>query len=193
MPETKTANKIKYGLSNVHYALLATDASGNITYGVPKRIPGAVNLSLQPQGETTTFYADDVAYYVTAGNTGYQGDLELAIVPDSFAQEVLQESLDAASQVLVENSLVEGKAFALLFEFKGDQRGIRHVLYNCTAARPNVAGATATNTKEPATSSLTLTAAPLADGNVKAKTTVDTPESVYDAWYQSVWQPATTV
>ena len=188
MPGLK--NKVKFGLSHVYYAMLSEGENGKILFGTPIPIPGAVNLSLPPQGDTNTFYADDVAYYVTNANTGYQGDLEIALVPDSFATDVLQEQLNEADQVLVENSLREGKAFALLFEFKGDKKATRHVLYNCTCARPNIAGATTTNTKEPQTSTLTLTAAPLANGNVKARTTANTPDATYNNWFSSVWQPA---
>ena len=49
--------------------------------------------------------------------------------------------------------------------------------------------ATTTNTKEPTTESLTITATPLPNGNIRAKTTADTPETQYNAWYTSVWQP----
>lgn len=185
----KTPNKVKFGLSNVHYALLTTSESGAITFGTPKPIPGAVNLNLTPQGDTHQFYADDVAYYVAVANSGYQGDLEIALIPDSFAQDVLRETLDETDKVLMENSAAETAPFALLFEFKGDQHAVRHVLYNCTAARPNVTGATTTNTKEPQTASLTITAAALADGGVKAKTTTDTPDTTYNNWYTAVWRP----
>lgn len=185
----KIPNKVKFGLSNVHYALLTQDENGNPVFTAPKPIPGAVNLNLSPQGDTNTFYADNVAYYVTAANGGYQGDLEIALIPDSFAQDILKERLDDKDKVLVEHSDAETAQFALLFEFKGDQHGTRHVLYNCTAARPNVTGATTTNAKEPQTASLTITAAPLADGRVKAKTTADTPDAVYSSWYQNVWAP----
>lgn len=187
---TAANNKVKFGLKNVHYAVRTVGEDGTITFASPVPIPGAVNLSLPPQGDTSKFYADDVAYYVTANNDGYQGDLEIALVPDSFAQDVLKETLDETDQVLVENAQAEGAIFALLFEFNGDKKATKHVLYNCTCARPNVAGATTTNTKEPTTSSLTLTASPMEDGKVKARTTVNTPETTYKNWYKSVWQPA---
>lgn len=186
----KQSNKVKFGLSNVHYALLSTGEDGAVVFGTPKPIPGAVNLNLTPQGDTNQFYADDVAYYVAIANGGYQGDLEVALIPDSFAQDVLRESLDETDKVLMENSSVETAPFALLFEFKGDQHAVRHVMYNCTAARPNVTGATTTNTKEPQTSSLTITAAPLSDGSVKAKTTANTPDATYNSWYNTVWRPS---
>ena len=183
-------NKVKFGLKNVHYALLTTGEAGEITYATPVPIPGAVNLNLPPQGDTTTFYADNTAYYVAVANNGYQGDLEIALIPDSFSKDVLKETLDETDKVMVENANVETAPFALLFEFAGDQHAVRHVLYNCTAARPNVSGATTTNTKEPTTASLTVTTAPLSDGKVKAKTTAETPEAIYNGWYKSVWQPS---
>lgn len=182
-------NKVKFGLSNVYYALMSTDESGAVTFGTPKPIPGAVNLSLTPQGDTNTFYADDVAYYVSVANGGYQGDLEIALIPESFSQDVLKEQLDPTDKVLVERSDVETAVFALLFQIKGNEHGVRNVLYGCTTARPNVSGATTTNTKEPQTSTLSLTAAPMSNGVVKAYTTKDTPETVYSSWFKSVWVP----
>lgn len=186
MPTNK-ANKVKFGLKNVHYALL-TETDGEVTYGTPVAIPGAVNLSMDAQGDTSTFYADNVAYYVTAANDGYSGDLEIAVIPDSFRKDVLQETEDETDKILVENVNAEPKPFALLFEFAGDQKAVRHVLYNCAATRPSLTGSTTTNTKEPSTETITITASPLANGVIKAKTTPDTPDEKYNAWYQSVWQ-----
>ena len=185
---TNTPNKVKFGLKNVYYALLTIEEN-EATFGTPVRIPGAVNLTMDAQGEPSTFYADDMAYYVTAANDGYSGTLEIALIPDSFRTDVLKESLDETAKVLTENVSAEAAPFALLFEFSGDQKATRHVLYNCSATRPSLSGATTTNTKEPTTESLTITATPLPNGNIRAKTTADTPETQYNAWYTSVWQP----
>lgn len=189
MPNPK--NKVKFGLSNVHYALQTTDSDGNLTFGTPKPIPGAVNLNLSAQGDVQTFYADDVAYFVAVANSGYQGDLEIALVPEDFAKDVLREKLDETDKVLTEYSSAETAPFALLCEYKGNHHGVRKVFYNCTVTRPNQTGATTTNTKEPQTATLTITAAPLADGTVKSETTADTPDTTYNSWYTSVWRPGT--
>ena len=186
---TNTPNKVKYGLKNAHYALLTIGEDGTVTFGKPVPIPGSVNLTMDAQGETSTFYADDMAYFVTAANDGYSGTFEVALIPDQFRQDVLHESLDEAAQVLVENINNQTSPFALLFEFTGDKKGIRHVLYNCTCTRPSVSGGTTTNTKEPATETMNLTASPLPSGNTKARTTVDTPAAQYAGWYDAVWQP----
>ena len=183
-------NKVKFGLKNVHYAPMTSTEGGTAVFGTPVPIPGAVNLSLDAAGDTSSFYADNMAYFVTAANDGYSGTLEMALIPDSFRKDVLGEVEDATDKVLVENSASEGKNFAFLFEFSGDQKATRHVLYNCTATRPSMSSATTTNTKEPTTDTLSLTASPLANGNVKAKTTAETTPAAYDNWFKTVWQPA---
>ena len=183
-------NKVKFGLSNVYYAVQTVGSNGKITFGAPKRYPGAVSLSLDAQGDQSKFYAENVAYFVSTANDGYSGTLETALMPDSFAVEVLHESLDETDKVLVENATAESAAFALLFQFEGDKHGTRHVLYNCTASRPTVASKTTSNNKEPSTTTLNLNAAPMADGLVKAKTTADTPTETYNGWFNAVWQPS---
>ena len=183
------ANKVRYGLKNVHYAVLTVGENGTPTFSAPVPISGAVNLSMSPEGDTTPFYADGTKYYISVANNGYSGDLEIALLPDSFRKDVLGETEDATDKVMVENANVEPVPFALLFQFDGDKKGIRHVFFNCTATRPNVEGATTTDSKEPATETLSLEAAPLENGMVKAKTATETPEEVYENWYKAVWMP----
>ena len=186
---TNTPNKVKYGLKNAHYALLTIAEDGTVTYGKPIPIPGSVSLTMDAQGDTSTFYADNMAYFVTAANDGYSGTFEVALIPDQFRQDVLHETMDEAAQVLVENINNQTSPFALLFEFDRDKKAIRHVLYNCTCTRPSVSGGTTNNTKEPSTETMNLTASPLPNGNTKARTTVDTPAAQYAGWYDAVWQP----
>ena len=162
-------NKVKFNLKNAHYALLSIAEDGTVSYAVPTPMPGSVSISLDANGEPENFYADGVAYYVINNNMGYDGDLELAMIPESFRTEVLKEELDAKG-VLIENADVELASFALLFEFDGDQKHIRHVLYNCSASRPGIEGKTNEDSKEVQTETLAIKAAPLANGMVKAKT-----------------------
>ena len=112
-------NKVKFNICNVHYAILTVADDGTFSYGTPVPMPGAVSLSLDANGEPTNFYADGYAYYIISNNMGYDGDLELAMVPESFRTDVLKEQLDS-NNVLIENSKVEAENFALLFEFDGD-------------------------------------------------------------------------
>ncbi len=99
-------NKVKYNLKNVHYALLNIDEDGNVSYGTPVPIPGAVSIGLDANGEPSNFYADGYAYYTISNNMGYEGDLEIAMVPESFRVDVLKEKLDD-NKVLIEDANVE--------------------------------------------------------------------------------------
>ena len=134
-------NKVKFNICNCHYALQRVAEDGEMTFDAPVAMPGAVSLALDPNGEPESFYADGIEYYIIANNMGYDGDLELALIPESFRTDVLKEEADG-NEVLVENANSETGAFALLFEFDGDIRKIRHVLYNCSASRPKIEGKT---------------------------------------------------
>lgn len=184
-----TANKVKFGLSQLYYAVL-TEADGEYTWATPVAIPGAVSISLDPSGETSTFRADNIDYYVTASNNGYEGDLEVAKFPDSFRVDVLGETQTETEKVLIENANTRPKSFALLFQFEGDQSETRHVLYNCSTTRPAVSSQTTDETIEPVTETVTITASPLNDGVVKASTNAETTEAAYNAWYTKVFEPA---
>ncbi len=181
-------NKVKFNLSNAYYALLTQNDNGEVTFGTPVALPGAVSLSLDPTGEPESFYADGIEYYVINNNQGYDGDLELAMIPESFRTDVLMETADS-NNVLVENANSQTGHFALLFEFDGDVKKIRHVMYNCSASRPGISSSTNTESKEVKTETLKVKARPLASGLVKAKTGDSTKAAAYNNWYKRVYQP----
>ena len=184
-------NKVKYNLKNAHYAVLTLGQDGQPTFGTPVPLPGAVSLSLDANGEPENFYADGIAYYVINNNMGYDGELELALIPESFRKDCLNESLDDKN-VLVENANTELGAFALLFEFDGDIRHIRHVMYNCSASRPGIEGQTNEEGRKVQTEKLKIKATPLSSGIVKAKTGDATDTETYEGWYQEVYMPTFT-
>lgn len=193
MPE----NKIKYGLKNVYYAVATIAADNSATFGTPVAIPGAVNLSLSPQGETNTFYADNIAYWTAVANNGYEGDLEIARLNEAFKKDVLGYVTDDKGNLL-ENANAEPVHFALLFQFEGDVKATRHVIYNCTATRADAAGATKSESIEPQTESVTITATSIfiddlgTDGMdiVKAESAQGTDNTVYNNWFTAVYVPA---
>lgn len=183
-------NKVTFGLKKAHYAVIDESTPGTITYGTPKPLPGSVNFSLEPKGETADFYADDIIYYTTSANQGYEASLELALVTEEFRTEVLGETLETTDKVIIENAAAKPKKIALLFEFDGDVKATRHLLTYCTVNRPGMTGATKTESSEPGTTELTLVASPRpTDTVVKISTGSETTDTVYNDWYTAVYAP----
>ena len=184
------ANKIKYGIQNVYYAKATDDGTGTLTYATPVALKGAVSISLDASGDTNIFYADNIAYFTSNANNGYQGDLEVALIPDGFRQNILGETLDAKG-MYIEHSSDKPSEFALLFQFEGDENATRHCLYRCVASRPQVSGSTQEETIEPQTETLTLTAMPrINDALVKARCPYSSgTSSTYAVWFSAVTEP----
>ncbi len=182
-------NKVKFGLNKVHWAkITAWSDDGVPTFATPVRLPGAVSLSIDANGENENFYADNSVYYVINNNAGYDGDLEVALITTDFATAILGEQLDAKG-VLVERNDAETSQFALMFEFDGDKNHILHVLYCCSASRPATEGETTEESKSVKTEKLSLKASALPNGLVKSKTCESTDPTTYDNWYNAVYMP----
>lgn len=173
------ANKVKFGLSNVHIAPITAVGTSSYTYGTIFEVPGAVSLSLDAEGDETNFYADNVKYYNTSANQGYTGSLEMALLNDNFREKVLNEIKDT-NGAFIEDADNAPIGFALGFQIEGDSKGRRYWYYNCSATRPSNTANTIETSKEPQTETVNITAAPritdkkvrvymdLADGNTAA-------------------------
>lgn len=180
-------NKVMYGLKNVHYASV-TVGTNSVTYGTPVAWPGAVSLSLDAEGDTNDFYADNVKYFTAIANNGYSGDFESAMIPASFKTDIMGETVGtgAKSGVYYEHADVQPKSFALLFEFDGDQNATRYVLFNCKMARPSIESSTVEDGIEVKTVSGEITAAPRAFDSIVKAACANTASTAYTAWYTTV-------
>ena len=179
-------DKVKFGIKNVHVFPITAINAGVPTYGSPIAVPGAVSFSMSAQGDINKFYADNIVYYQSAANNGYEGDMILAMIPEAFYQQIFGQIPDA-NGVMTENASIEAKAFAMTFEEDGDQIGTKFVLYNCTATRPTKELQTIEDNKTPVTQTLTVSAAPLASGAVMGMTTSTTPDATKNNWHNAVY------
>lgn len=179
-------DKVKFGISNCHIFPITEINVGVPTYGTAIAVPGAVSFSLDQQGDINKFYADNIVYYQSASNNGYQGDLEIARIPDEVFEKIFKYTKDT-NGVYTENAHSEFAAFAMTFEEAGDDTGTKFVLYNCTATRPSKSLKTIEDSKTPVTQTLNVSAAPLANGNVLGMTSDTTPEATMNAWHNTVY------
>ena len=183
-------NKVKFGLSNVHVAKITKNDEGGITYGTPFKIPGAVNLSLDAEGDNEPFYADNIKYFESYANNGYSGEIEIAKLPDEFLTQILGQKVDSIGGV-VENVNDIISPFAFMYQIEGDQSGTRFCYYNTTVSRPSTEAATTEDTKTPNTDTLSITtSARETDGQVRYKLPLsDTNKEEYDSFFDEVPEP----
>ena len=183
------ANKVKFGLSNVHIAPITAISNSGVTYGTPFALPGAVNLTLDPEGESADFYGDNTKYFSEFANQGYSGSLEIALINDAFRTQILGETADS-NGAMAESINDTIKDFALGFQINGDKSNRRFWFYNVSAQRPSTAGQTIESSKEPTTDTLNITAsARINDGKVKIfleKTDENT--TAYDGFFNEVYE-----
>jgi len=187
------ANKVKYGLQNVYYAVATIDSNNVATYGTPKPWKGAVNLSLDAEGGTTKFRADNIDYWIGQSNNGYSGDFESALIPEDFRKDILGDITDI-NGIDLEDAGAKTKYFALLFQFEGDATNTRHVMYKCSATRPSVTGATTDEEIEPQTETLTLTATAIHNESLNkdiVKARCAEGETPYATWFEAVYEAST--
>lgn len=192
------ANRVKFGLKNVHYAIVTEtlnpgDGTITSTYGAVKAWPGAVNLTIDAAGsDDTNFDADDGIYFVIAGrNNGYTGTFESAIIPEDVEVDVLGHALDD-NGVIVENKDDIRKYIAFMFEVNGDAEARRYLFYRCMLNRNSVNASTITSDgATPQTDTVNITIAPRPDdGLVKTKTGASVDSTIYNNWFNGVYIPS---
>lgn len=185
-------NKITYGISNVHvFPITSTDASGVPTYDSKViSMPGATELSLDAEGSSDTFFADDVPYYQGVVNNGYSGSVTLADIPEDFLTVVMKE-IKSEGGTFFEDASVEPLEFAMAFEFKGDQKKRRHLFYRCKATRPSLESKTKEDSIEPNTHELEIVVMPRLDNNI-VKARCEEGDTDYSTWYTKPVTPVTS-
>lgn len=183
-------NKVTFGLQDVHWAEVTKEGDdGSLTYGAVERLRGAAELTLEPQGDSGSYKADNINFYTTESNDGYEGTLKLALLTQEFLTRVLGETIDAQSKVISEIASSEKKNFALMFRFEGDKKETLHVLYYCYASRPTVTSKTKSGSDINEVE-LKFKASPRPlDKIVRRRTTEDTPEDVKKTWFTKVYEP----
>lgn len=188
-------SKVNFGIQDVYVAKI-TETNGEISYGTPFAVKGAVSLSVDPEGgDATPFYADNIIYFMSPEvNNGYTGTLELAVTPEAFLTQILGQDKDGDG--VVYEAADDTKArFALLFQSQGDANNRRFCFYDCTAGRPSRTNETKEDTITPGTDSISITMNPRSTDRL-VKCYIDATEenrAIYDAWFSAVHEKTGSV
>lgn len=189
--------KVRFGLKNAHYAIWNNgDGETEGSYAAPVAIPGSVSLSMNREGDTSDFYADDDVWASFDVNNGYSGDLEIAVVEDQLLIDLLGYVRDD-NGVLLEPTDAESVEFALLFEQGGNKDKEAYVFYNCTLSRPETAANTKSDSTDPDTATLNIRMSgkelPWEGGTrtfIKGQANSKDQKAKFDAWYTQVQMPS---
>lgn len=194
------SNKVQFGLSKCAYAVVTETTTSGVTsssYGTIKELAGAVSLSLSSSGSKSVFRADNEDYFVSYGQGGFEGTLEVAKVNEGFLKDIFG-MVEDNDKILVESSasFQTTTYFALLFQFEGDQHSVNHCLYKVSAQRSDIASQTTGEggAIEPQTETLNITAVPRVDADkyIHIQTQDSTSTAVTAAWYTAVPVPTFT-
>ena len=150
------ANKVEFGISELHVGTYTVDDQNAVTLGTPYHQKGAVSFSPEENSEQNTFYADNIAYWSGYSGGSIEGDLEVAMFDDEFKTQFLgYRTLTNGGLANVKNATKPNVYIA--FQVEGDAEARRVILYNCTLGAIAREYNTIEENKEPATETLGVT------------------------------------
>ncbi len=156
--------KVIFGISDVYYSKITETVQSGVTsisYATPVALPGAVSLSLDVQGDTNDFYADNGVYASFDSNNGLSGDLTIADVPESVYTDLLGYYKDSDSGLLTEIADATEVYFGLMCKVSSNQDPVGFKFYKCSMSRPSFSANTTTESIDPDTQALTIRIMPI--------------------------------
>ena len=181
------ANKVEFGISQLHVCTYEVADDGTVTLGTPYHQKGAVSFTPEEQSEKSDFFADNSVYWSGYSGGTFEGDLEVALFDDAFKIKFLgYKRLTNGGLANVKNATKPN--VAIFFQVEGDQESRRVAFYNCTLGVIKREFATIEESKEPATETLSMTC--IGDNGSGVSRAVLKPDDVgYDTLFTSPSAP----
>lgn len=183
MPNDNKA-KLIHGLSNFHIAIVEKDDSSGVEFGTVEHIEGAVSVSVDPNTDSNTKYADNGAFAVLNNLNDIEVTMAAVDIPRAIKKKMYGNK--EVNGVLFSNKDDITKDVALGFEAKIRGGGSR--FYWFLKGTPEIIGVeheTDEGAIESKDAELTLTFTPLRfNGNWKAE--LDSNLVTSDEWFADV-------
>lgn len=173
------SNEISYGLSNLYYAI-----KFGSSYAVPKPVPGAVKINLNPEEYVLTFTGLDCIPKDTHSIVyGYKGSVVIAGLPADFYKDIYGYT-PSASGGLIEKVSASAVESALLFETDGVPAS-RHCYYSCRFGAHEFAAETKTQTVSVSTVTIPVVIRAGTNGSLKHILPKNN-SAAYQNWFKAV-------
>ena len=150
------ANKVEFGISQLHVGTYTVDDDGIVTLGTPYHQKGAVSFAPEEQSEKSDFYADNIAYWSAYSGGSFEGDLTVAKFSDDFKKSFLGYKATADGGLAQIKNPSKPDVY-IAFQVEGDTESRRVIFYNCQLGAITREFNTIEETKEPATEALAVT------------------------------------
>lgn len=148
-------SKVLFGFKNLYVGTYAV-ANGTVTLGTPYHQKGAVGFSPEADESESTFYADDMAYFVEQIGRTRSGDLEVAKFDDEFKTQFLGYVTSGGGGLAEVVNPTKPNVY-IMFEISGDADARRVIMYNGTLGSINREYQTIEENREVVTESLSAT------------------------------------
>jgi phi13 family phage major tail protein len=117
-------SKVISGLDMFHIAELTNDDLVSVTYGIPEKLPGAVNVKIDPKQESETVWADNGAYTVLNALGDIDVEIEAVDLPLELQKKLFGHTEEGGVQFASIND--ETMELALGFRSKVSTGGFRY-------------------------------------------------------------------
>jgi phi13 family phage major tail protein len=182
--------KLVHGLSDFHIAVLNEDNREGVNYDEVERLEGAVNVTVTPNTESNTKYADNGVFAVLNSLGDIDVDLTAVDLPVDIQSKIYGQTQEG--EVVFSNQNDESVELAL--GFKAEIQGGGHRYYWLLKGKPELAPIehqTDEGNVESQDYSLSLSFMPLQyNGNWKAQ--LDSTTVTSDQWFADVVYDAET-
>lgn len=182
------ANKVEFGISNLHVGTYTVGENGAVTLGTPYHQKGAISFSPEQESNKNTAYADNIVYWSEYTDGPFTGDLVTMLFDDDFLTQFMgYRRLSNGGLANVKNAVKPNVYIA--FDIEGDAEKRRAIFYNCSLGAINRSYETIEDEKEPANETLPISCVgDNATGVTKA--TFKPTDAGYDTLYTAPAAPA---
>lgn len=182
------ANKVEFGISNLHVGTYTVGENGAVTLGTPYHQKGAISFSPEQESNENTAYADNIVYWSEYTDGPFTGDLVTMLFDDDFLTQFMgYRRLSNGGLANVKNAVKPNVYIA--FDIEGDAEKRRAIFYNCSLGAINRSYESIEDEKEPANETLPISCVgDNATGVTKA--TFKPTDAGYDTLYTAPAAPA---
>lgn len=193
---------LRWGISKLGFAKLTRGASG-VTFAAPVPMPGARQLTMNPEGGSEDFHADNGVYFTTTKNNGRSGSVEVAELSDDLRVLIFNDIIDG-NGVCLEDADAEPAEGAIVFDVENEdsEHPTHFVMFDVKFSRPSGEHNTTEDNITPDTVSMDYRAIPIelpwgADdtknfvgGHLDYAATPAAIATAYAAWHTAIQLPA---